>query len=176
MQTNFLSVKKRGEIILILIFSLLFKTNYEEFAAPPAVKRAMATANSEECTPPPSKKARDDEAARSVSVPMQSGQKTKRQWATRVENSAIQASDIDTASMQVARATVIRFASSSDQPGLSMQPSKKFESASSDQDGGNTPLHAMPGTSDVQPELVSVYIFFSFFFKNKTKFSQAHSF
>ena len=156
---------------MILIFSLLFKTNYEEFAAPPAVKRAMGTANSEECTPPPSKKARDDKTARSVSVPMQSGQKPKRQWATRVENSAIQASDIDTASMQVARPTVIRFASSSDQPGLSMQPSKKFESASSDQDRRDTPLHAMPGTSDVQPELVSVYIFFPFFSNIPNNFS-----
>ena len=85
---------------MILIFSLLFKANYEEFAAPPAVKRAMGTANSEECTPPPSKKSRDDKAARSVPTPMQSGHKPKRQWATRVENPAIQASDIDTASMQ----------------------------------------------------------------------------
>ena len=60
----------------------------------------MGTANSEECTPPPSKKARDDETARSVPTPMQSGQKPKRQWAASMENPAIQASDIDTASMQ----------------------------------------------------------------------------
>jgi hypothetical protein len=60
--TNFLSVK-RGQIILILIFSLLFKANYEECMAPP-----------------PSKKARDDKTAPSVPAPMQPGFKLKREW------------------------------------------------------------------------------------------------
>ena len=41
-------------------------------------------------------------------------------------------------------------------------------SASSDQDRGDTPLQAMPGTSDVQPELVNVYIF-SLFFQKKIR-------
>ena len=50
-------------------------------------------------------------------------------------------------------------------------------STSSDQDRRDTPLQAIPETSDVQPELVNVYIFSLFFQKkNKTKFSQAHSF
>ena len=60
--TNFLSVKK-GQIILILIFSLLFKANYEECMAPP-----------------PAKKARDDKTAPSVPAPMQPGFKLKREW------------------------------------------------------------------------------------------------
>ena len=85
----------------------------------------------------------------------------------------------DITSMQAARPSVIRFASSNtrslDQPGVSMQPGKKFESASSDQDGGNTPLHALPGTSDVQmqPEFVNVYIFFPYFSKIRQIFSTA---
>ena len=86
----------------------------------------------------------------------------------------------DITSMQAARRSVIRFANSNtrslDQPGVSMQPGKKFESASSDQDGGNTPLHALPGTPDVQvqPELVNVYIFF-FLFRIFSKIRQIFS-
>ena len=63
-----------------------------------------------------------------------------------------------------------------------MQPGRKFKrewmlsynaSVSSGQDREDTPLHALPGTSDVQvqSEFVNVYIFFSFrIFKNKANF------
>ena len=76
--TNFLSVKK-GQIISILTFSLLFK------------------ANCEECVPPPPKKSRVDETRPSIikyagSTPkqvqpsvqttLQSGQKLKSKWTT----------------------------------------------------------------------------------------------
>ena len=73
--TNFLSVKK-GQIILILIFSLLFKANYEE------------------CVPPPSKKAREGEAAPSVPAPMQPGRKLKREWADNYNAEATQDREI----------------------------------------------------------------------------------
>jgi hypothetical protein len=96
----------------------------------------------------------------------------------------------DITSMQAARSSVIRYASSNtssmDQPGVIkpsassaqtfMQPGRKFKrewtlsynaSISSDQDGGDTPLHALPGTSGVQAqsEFVSIYNFFFFLFR-----------
>ena len=52
-----------------MIFLLFFKANYQEFAGP------MSDANSEECVPPPPKKAKVDEAAT-----IQSGRKPKREW------------------------------------------------------------------------------------------------
>ena len=67
----------------------------------------------------------------------------------------------------------------------SMQPGRKFKrewtlsynaSISSDQDGGDTPLHALPGTSggQAQSEFVSIYNFFlSVFSKIRQIFSSA---
>ena len=105
----------------------------------------------------------------------------------------------DITSMQAARPSIIRYASSNtssmDQPGASqasvsstqssMQPGRKFKrewidshnaSISSNQDREDTPLHALPGTSDVQvqSEFVNVYIFFlSVFSKIRQIFSSA---
>ena len=91
---------------MILISSLLFKANYEEFADT-ALMGPMSDANSEECVPPPSKKARANNASPAMQydrcpkppsstlpAQVQPARKLKREWANSFNAEATQDREI----------------------------------------------------------------------------------